>query len=157
MQKKTIQERAQDVLHMCTALEQARIDLEDAKSRYEFAVKQAIVIRDQYVRDWGLDWSEHLTVMDFPDHVELERDFAQDFVWAINRITLLGKGIRQACQSALRDLKTAPTEAIVSYMETRGFEFTGEPAREVSGALVKQPWAKKNPETGEWEFIPEKA
>lgn len=157
MRKKTIQERAQDVMHTCAVLEQARIDLEDAKSRYEFATKQAIVTRDQYLRDWGLDWNEHLTLLDFPDHVELDRDFAQDFVWTVNQIMVLGKGIRQACQSALRDLKTAHTEAIVSYLETRGYQFTGEPAREVSGALVKQPWAQKNHDTGEWEFVPEKA
>jgi hypothetical protein len=119
----------------------ASFDLHRARAVYDYAEKRLWLARDQLV----------ITAMGSHDPQSI---IDVELAVQMRPVAYLGKPIRQAAQEALFELGAATAEHIANYMKERGFQFSGVvPVREVHGALVKQPWASRNRQSGEWEYV----
>ncbi|MEO8458594.1 MAG: hypothetical protein ABI559_12390 [Chloroflexota bacterium] len=123
--------------------EDAAFQLHRAKAIYDYAEKRLWLARDQLLIT-AIRAAEPQSVIDVGLAAE------------IRPVAYLGKTLRQAAQSALSELRSASAERLVDHMMERGYQFSGEvPVRVLHGALVKQPWVRRNGNSGEWEYIPQ--
>lgn len=121
----------------------AAFELHRAKAEYDYAEKRLWLARDHLI----------VTALRSPDpQTWVDHDLSAQ----IQPVACLGKTLKQAAQLALAELKSATADRLVDVMKERGFQFSGEvPVREFHGALIKQPWAWRNGESGEWEYVPQ--
>lgn len=142
-------ELAGKVLAAKTEWEDTKLRLEKARTEHDYAQRRLVLARQELdlQRDRTApddDWYEVVTQgWAYPDEVIEE----------LRSVELVGEPIGEASRSALRELRKATITRLVTHMRARGFQFsTDVPARELHGALVKQPWARKNTKTDEWEY-----
>jgi hypothetical protein len=120
--------------------EDAAFALHRAKARYDFAEKSLVLAREQLLIN-------AMRTGHAPDAATITE---------LRPVEYLGKTIKQAAQQALYELQSATIDTLAEHMMQRGFQFSAEvPVRELHGALVKQPWAWRNGQTGEWEYMPQ--
>ena len=127
----------------------AKLKLDQAKLDYDYA-EQRLVLRKRELRMEQERWEP-------PEWGgELEAEFGDTTRMhdRLRALQLVGEPIGRASRSVLQRMEKATVEQLAEAMRQRSFEFSsGTPARELHGALVKQPWAKKNPKTDEWEYV----
>ncbi|HSP54485.1 MAG TPA: hypothetical protein VLS25_02760 [Dehalococcoidia bacterium] len=116
------------------ALHRAKADYDYAETRLTLARDQLILhaVRAEPSRPWDVDLAAELMGVEY-----------------------LGKTITQAVQAALQRLEQATADQLAEAIRQRGYQFVGDaaPARMIHGALIQQPWARRNKRTGEWEYV----
>ena len=145
-----VAELTRKVLRAKEAWEDSKLQLDEAKTEYEYAEKRLVLARRELglERDREDDWFGAM-------HSEFED--VSDVLTALTSVAFVGEPIGQASLTSLRTLKTATMAQLVAHMQRRGFEFvTDAPARELHGALVKQSWAGKEAKTNQWLYLTEK-
>lgn len=123
--------------------ESKRVELNQAKLDYEYAEKVLILARDRLKLE--IDHAgEHYT--------EDERHFDQmDYEDEIAGVEYVGLTIGDALKRGGLPRQPIAMEDVIERLQLGGFTFsTPFPAREIHGALVKQPWAMKDKDTGNW-------
>lgn len=139
------------VMRAKDAWEDAKLRFEQAKTEYEYAEKRLVLAR----RELGLE-RHRVEPGDWHHEVTAGFGYPEEVLDALCSVELVGESIGQASRSALLQLRKATVARLVAYMRERGFQFaTDVPARELHGALVKQPWAKKDRKTDKWEYVAE--
>lgn len=137
------QDLANEFMEAKKAWEDAAFELHKTKANYDYAEKRLWLARDQLI----------LTALRSPDFAS---SVPPTLGAEIRPVAYLGKTIKQAAQMALSELKSATADRLVEYMIERGFQFSGElPVRVLHGALMKQAWAWRNSNSGEWEYVPQ--
>lgn len=149
VRKTRASELATQVLKAKSAWEDTKLRLEQAKTEHEYAQKLLVLKRQELSLEMGRmapddDWQYEVTQgFGYPEEVLNE----------LTSVELVGEPIGRAARSSLVRLRHATPERLAGHMVARGFQFaTDVPARELHGALVKQPWAKKDKKTDEWEY-----
>ena len=143
-------ELASKVLGAKSAWEDAKLHLEQAKTEYEYAEKRLVLARQELSLEHGrtapeVDWAREVTA---------GFGYEEEILDSLSSVEFVGVPIGQASRSALAYLRKATLTRLVDRMRGRGFQFATEvPAREVHGALVKQPWARKDSKKDTWEYV----
>jgi hypothetical protein len=138
----TLKELAEIIVEEKLAWDRARIALEKAKSEYDFAERRLVLANERYR-------VEHLA---HPDPLS-EGVIPLELSHVLETVQYLGFSLKAACRWVLEGFGAASAEEIADRLEEGGFQFKSDvPVREVHAALLKQPWAKKNQETGMWEY-----
>ena len=143
-------ELALEVINAKTAWEDAKLKREQAETEYEYEMRRLVLARQRL----ELERSRILPVDDWEVEVTDGFGFAEELLFDLQSVELVGEPIGRAARATLLRLKHATVAKLVASMEARGFQFASDvPARELHGALVKQSWAKKNDNRGEWVYV----
>jgi hypothetical protein len=138
----TLRELAEAVAEEKLAWDRARIELERARSQYEFAERRLVLAKERF----------YLELRAHPEP-QSEGLLPRDLDEVISSVQYMGDSIKSACKWVLGAWMAASSEEIADRLEEGGFQFKSDvPVREVHAALMKQPWAKKNQATGMWEY-----
>ena len=149
-QKTKASELAMKVLNAKSKWEDERLQKEQAIAECDYAEKVLILSRKM------LELERSRLAPDDDWHREVTQGYAfeDEILDALRSVELVGELIGVAAKVALAGLSKATVEQLVMYMRRRGFQFsTDSPAREIHGALLKQPWAHKKEKTNLWYYV----
>jgi hypothetical protein len=179
---KRIQEDFKEVLSARDAWIDAQLSLARAEEELRFAQAKLAVARDQLrlhahrtaeVAEEGQSIGSLLDDEFWPGPDDPDPETPDDLLESIAYMGMpLGDACRRALENRLGLAKAAEytgitseavlsggatTEDLVESLSRGGFTFTSDaPAREVHGALIKQPWVTREKETGRWRLLTRK-
>ncbi len=133
-----------------TAWEDARLQRERADTEYEYAEKQLALARQTFELERRRMHPDDA----YQFEAYLEANDLDVVLAEVRSVEFVGEAIGQAALTSLRRLGHATIHDLAAHMTFRGFQFAKDvpPARELHGALMKQPWAFRNKNTDEWEY-----
>lgn len=146
----TISDLAHKVIAAKSAWEDVKLRREEVNTEYEYAEKLLVLARQGF----ELESSRMSPDDDWRSEVTEGTVYPEELLAELRSIELVRKSIGEASRSALIRLNDATLAELATHMQRRGFLFATEaPAREIHGALLKQPWARKDNKTDRWEYV----
>ena len=139
----TVRKAVVEVVEAKHRWESKRAELNHAKLDYEYAEKVLILARDRLKLEIDHAGEQYTEVEQHFDHMDYEDEIAG--------VEYVGLSIGDALKRGALSRQPMAMEDIIERLQLGGFKFsTPFPAREIHGALVKQPWAMKDKDTGNW-------